>query len=129
MLDVDLAEASDIEIWKHAGRDDSVIVSKDEDFLYLSNAHSTVARFIWIRLGNCRTKALPETIGILWPKIEEALNAAPSCVVGSPRSYAGRIRPCLASPSFWVASSFAFLWSDPDAIVLSARNTLSPLAS
>lgn len=75
VLDVDLADASDTEIWEHASRNDSVVISKDEDFLYLANAPSAKARLIWIRLGNCRTKALLAAIEILWPKIETSLKA------------------------------------------------------
>ena len=75
VLDVDLADASDTDIWEHASRDDSVVISKDEDFLYLANAHSAKARLIWIRLGNCRTKALLAAMEILWPKIEASLEA------------------------------------------------------
>ena len=75
VLDINLADASDAEIWKYASRNDSVVISKDEDFLYLANAPSAKARFIWIRLGNCRTKALLGAIEILWPKIEAGLKA------------------------------------------------------
>ena len=38
VLDVGLAEATDVEIWDHANRSEAVIISKDEDFLYLANA-------------------------------------------------------------------------------------------
>lgn len=75
MLDIDLADASDAEIREHASRNDCVVISKDEDFLYLAKAPGAKARFIWIRLGNCRTKALLAAIEILWPKIETSLKA------------------------------------------------------
>jgi predicted nuclease of predicted toxin-antitoxin system len=75
VLDVDLAGASDTAIWEHASRKGSVVISKDEDFLYFANTPGAKARFIWIRLGNCRTRALLSAIEVLWPKIEEALEA------------------------------------------------------
>ena len=75
VLDVGMSEASDSEIWEHAGRSDCVVISKDEDFLYLANIPGAKARFIWIRLGNCRTKTLLRVIEDLWPKIEAALGA------------------------------------------------------
>jgi predicted nuclease of predicted toxin-antitoxin system len=75
VLDVDLGDSTDGEIWAYASKNDCVVISKDEDFLYLANAHSAKARFIWIRLGNCRTKALLAAIETLWPKIEDGLKA------------------------------------------------------
>ena len=75
VLDVDLGDASDAEIWEYASGNDYVVVSKDEDFLYLANAPSAKARLIWIRLGNCRKKALLAAVESLWPKIEARLNA------------------------------------------------------
>ena len=75
VLDIGLADASDAEIWKHAVRNDCVVISKDEDFLYLANAPSAKARLIWIRLGNCRTRVLIDAIELLWPRIEASLKA------------------------------------------------------
>ena len=75
VLDVGLGGASDAEIWRFAGRNDCVVISKDEDFLYLANAPSAKGRFIWIRLGNCRTKRLLEIIEDVWPKIEAGLQS------------------------------------------------------
>jgi predicted nuclease of predicted toxin-antitoxin system len=75
VLDIGLAEDTDTEIWDHASRNDCVVISKDEDFLYLANAPGTKARFVWLRFGNCRTKALLAAIESLWPKVEAGLKA------------------------------------------------------
>lgn len=75
VLDVSLAEASDLDIWRFAALHDYVVISKDEDFLYLANTPGAKPRLIWIRLGNCRTKVLLSVVEALWPKIEAALNA------------------------------------------------------
>lgn len=75
VLDIDLADATDGEIWKHASQNDCVVISKDEDFLYFANTPSAKARFIWIRLGNCSTKGLLAAIESLWPKIEAGLES------------------------------------------------------
>ena len=75
VLDLKLGEASDAEIWAHASRNDYVVISKDEDFLYLANVPAAKARLVWIRFGNCRTKALLAAIDRLWPKIEAGLKA------------------------------------------------------
>ncbi len=69
----DLGDASDAEIWEHASKNDCVVISKDEDFLYMADTPSAKARLIWIRLGNCRTKALLAAGESLWPKIEAGL--------------------------------------------------------
>jgi predicted nuclease of predicted toxin-antitoxin system len=52
-----------------------VVISKDEDFLYLANVSSAKARLVWVRFGNCRTKALLAAVERLWPKIEAGLKA------------------------------------------------------
>ena len=75
VLDVDLGDATDAEIWDYASKNDGVVISKDEDFLYLANAPTAKARLIWIRLGNCRTKALLAAMENLWAKIEAGLKA------------------------------------------------------
>jgi len=68
-----LDTASDAEIWEYAGQRGCVVVSKDEDFLYLASRAESPARFLWVRLGNCRTSALMEAFDRLWPRIEQAL--------------------------------------------------------
>lgn len=75
VLDVGLDSAADALIWEYACRNDCVLISKDEDFLYLANAPTAEARLIWIRFGNCRTKVLLAAVGRLWPRIEASLNA------------------------------------------------------
>ncbi len=73
VLDVGLADATDAEIWRYANRNNCVIISKDEDFLYLANGPGAKARFIWIRFGNCRTKVLLAGVEGLWARVETAL--------------------------------------------------------
>jgi len=73
--DFGLSQASDIEIWRYAGENELVIVSKDEDFVYLANASKSKAKLVWVRLGNCRTVALLAAIDRAWPRIEAALRA------------------------------------------------------
>jgi predicted nuclease of predicted toxin-antitoxin system len=75
VLDLDMGGASDSEIWEHASKDDSVVISKDEDFLYLAKAPEARARLIWVRLGNCRTKALLAAVERMWQRIEAALKS------------------------------------------------------
>jgi predicted nuclease of predicted toxin-antitoxin system len=70
---VHLEAASDAEIWQYASQRGCVVVSKDEDFLYLASRAESTARFLWVRLGNCRTGALLEAFDRLWPRLEQAL--------------------------------------------------------
>jgi predicted nuclease of predicted toxin-antitoxin system len=65
VLDLNLADSTDVKIWEYASQNDYVIISKDEDFLYLANSPSSKARFIWIRFGNCRTNELLAAVGRL----------------------------------------------------------------
>lgn len=75
VLDIGLDTAADIDICRHAEREDRVIISKDEDFLYLASRPGATARFLWVRLGNCRTSALLAAFERFWPQIESALKA------------------------------------------------------
>ncbi|MBV9401359.1 MAG: DUF5615 family PIN-like protein [Bryobacterales bacterium] len=67
--------ATDAAIWDYASRNDCVVISKDADFLYMANLPSAKARLVWVRIGNCRTKALLAAVERLWPKIESGLKA------------------------------------------------------
>jgi predicted nuclease of predicted toxin-antitoxin system len=46
VLDINLAEATDAEIWEYACQNECVVISKDEGFLYLANARPGKARLI-----------------------------------------------------------------------------------
>jgi predicted nuclease of predicted toxin-antitoxin system len=60
VLDIGLAEASDIEIFQRAELDGYILVSKDEDFLHLVLKPGTSAGLVWVRIGNCRKQHLLE---------------------------------------------------------------------
>jgi len=53
-----LEQGRDQEIWDYAKVNNCVIVSKDEDFVYLSGNDSSGPPFVWVRLGNCRNAVL-----------------------------------------------------------------------
>ncbi len=71
--EVRLNWAGDDEVWKHAGANGFVVVSKDEDFSYFASAPNPTAKLIWVRIGNCRTtfllgrfdSSLPQIIDVL----------------------------------------------------------------
>ena len=60
VLDAGLAEASDAALCKYASDNGRIIISKDEDFLYLASRPRAAFQFVWVRVGNCRTAALLE---------------------------------------------------------------------
>jgi predicted nuclease of predicted toxin-antitoxin system len=58
VLDLGLEETDDIELWVRAGRDERIMVSKDDDFVFLATRPGDTGRLIWVRVGNCRNAAL-----------------------------------------------------------------------
>jgi predicted nuclease of predicted toxin-antitoxin system len=75
VLHLGLGEASDTDICEYAIAQKAIIVSKDQDFLYLASKSNADIKLIWVRLGNCRTSALLEAFDRLWPEIQASLNA------------------------------------------------------
>jgi predicted nuclease of predicted toxin-antitoxin system len=50
-----LERATDEQLWEHARREGSVLVSKDSDFQQRSLLHGTPPKCIWIRVGSFTT--------------------------------------------------------------------------
>ena len=69
VTDLQMMESSDHEIWQWAKDNDAIIVSKDEDFVFLYSKDSEPASLIWIRVGNTRKKQLIEWYESLLPAI------------------------------------------------------------
>jgi predicted nuclease of predicted toxin-antitoxin system len=55
VVELNLAEASDSDIWEYAKENGFTIVSKDTDFQQRSLLYGSPPKFIWLRLGNCST--------------------------------------------------------------------------
>lgn len=68
--DVDLAVASDRDIWAYTTANDLILVTKDEDFVTVYSTQPT-ASLLWVRLRNCRKIELLQTFERTWPKIFE----------------------------------------------------------
>lgn len=62
VLELGLDEANDAAIWSRAERDERIVVSKDDDFIFLANRPNQTGRLLWVRLGNCRNVTLIEAI-------------------------------------------------------------------
>jgi predicted nuclease of predicted toxin-antitoxin system len=58
VLDIGLDEADDSDVWVRCLTEGRVLVSKDEDFVFLASRPRDAGRLIWVRLGNCRNAAL-----------------------------------------------------------------------
>lgn len=74
VLDLHLNEADDTEIWAYAQANGAVVISKDEDFSNRAALSSDV-QVIWVRLGNCRNKALLSAFEQNMNSLVSALNA------------------------------------------------------
>lgn len=70
-----LERARDREIWDYAKTNGCAIVSKDEDFLYLSASDATGPPFIWVRLGNCRNSSLLAAFDAVLPQLLSSVDA------------------------------------------------------
>jgi predicted nuclease of predicted toxin-antitoxin system len=67
VFEVGLEGADDRSIWDHAQKNNAIIVSKDEDFVDCWLLSEKPAPLIWIRKGNCSTRALLAWLETLWP--------------------------------------------------------------
>ena len=67
---IDLARASDRQVWDYARTNDYVIVSKDADFHQMSFLFSAPPKVLWIRRGNCTTD---EIAALLRDRVREIL--------------------------------------------------------
>jgi predicted nuclease of predicted toxin-antitoxin system len=58
VVDLDLQNKNDIEIWNYAKENEYVIVSKDKDFYHLSIQNGHPPKVIWFLVGNQKNKAI-----------------------------------------------------------------------
>ena len=60
--DFDLQRADDATIWEFAKNKEFTIVSKDNDFHQRSFLYGHPPKVVWLRLGNCSTEQVAETL-------------------------------------------------------------------
>ena len=70
----------DRSLWARAMADARIVVSKDEDFLYLTSQPNDTGRFLWVRLGNCRNDALLAAFSASFDTIVAAFDSGQSVV-------------------------------------------------
>ena len=68
-------DSADAIIFEHARTTAAVVVTKDEDFAARSDAatQGVPPQILWLRIGNCRNRALLATVARAWPDIQAAL--------------------------------------------------------
>jgi predicted nuclease of predicted toxin-antitoxin system len=67
VFDLGFHAAADPVVWQRAEGDDSVIITKDEDFVDRWLLSNQPVRLVWIRKGNCSNRALLAWLHPLWP--------------------------------------------------------------
>ena len=72
VADFGMKEASDTLIWEEVSKQSLVLITKDDDFVTLSQLKSG-PQIIWVRLGNCTRKDLLQKFEKNLPALEEAL--------------------------------------------------------
>ena len=79
VLDLQLNDSDDEQIWAHAAAHGMVVISKDDDFHNRATHRGTV-QVVWVRLGNCRNRALLVTFENQMPAVISALERGTSVI-------------------------------------------------
>jgi predicted nuclease of predicted toxin-antitoxin system len=80
VFEIGLDEATDQQLWSRALAEGRVVVSKDEDFLFLANRVGDLGRFLWVRLGNSQKTALLRAFESCLAEILDAFEAGQQVV-------------------------------------------------
>lgn len=80
LFDLNMNAAADPDIWKYAGENGYVVISKDEDFIRWQADVRNSPLFVWVRTGNCKNKELIDTILGNLPTVIELLNSGSTMV-------------------------------------------------
>ena len=67
--DLGMAADDDSIIWRYARKQNSVIISKDEDFADRWLLGDEGVALVWIRMGNCSNRILIAWLAPLWPEV------------------------------------------------------------
>lgn len=73
VLDLDLAQSSDEEIWRYCLSSGAIIVSKDEDFANRVRGGRRGPVVVWVRTGNGTTRELIQGLAPIFGTIEARL--------------------------------------------------------
>ncbi len=56
VLDLNMGQSPDNELWYHAQQASSVIITKDEDFAEWVDSGREGPAIVWLRIGNCPSR-------------------------------------------------------------------------
>jgi predicted nuclease of predicted toxin-antitoxin system len=77
--EIGLSDSSDADIWEHARSTGAVLVTKDQDFLHLSQI-APGPLLVWVTMGNTGRKVLLDRFETALPEMLEALTATEKVV-------------------------------------------------
>ena len=69
--DIGFESAEDLAVWEYAKKFGFIIVSKDTDFRQRSFLFGAPPKIIWLRLGNCSTERIENTLRLWCTEIRE----------------------------------------------------------
>jgi predicted nuclease of predicted toxin-antitoxin system len=75
-----LSSRSDQAIWDYAKAQGFIVVTKDDDFVYLATQNADGPPVIWVRLGNCRNRTLFAAFDEVLKQLLEALRAGSNVI-------------------------------------------------
>jgi predicted nuclease of predicted toxin-antitoxin system len=75
VLDLNLGQSPDNDLWRYASANDAVIVSKDEDFAQWVMAGRSGPKVVWLRVGNCTNAELVDWLLPVWPDVVNAMES------------------------------------------------------
>lgn len=75
VADLGMEEADDASVWARVASAKAVVVSKDEDFIYLANSEGNQVQLVWVRLGNCRNAALIAAFEVVHDQLVSSLSS------------------------------------------------------
>lgn len=80
LRDLGLRDASDIEIFQAARTAQTVVISKDSDFVELVSRHGPPPQLLWVTCGNVTNERLQVVFGKTFPDALESLASGQAIV-------------------------------------------------
>lgn len=80
VLDLEMMESSDSEIWDLAVHEEMVIITKDEDFQVRASVSQHRPGIIWVRIGNCSKQKLLDFFEKRWGDMKSELENGASLI-------------------------------------------------
>jgi len=74
VLDVQMMESSDSQIWDFSLQNSLVIITKDEDFQLRASVTAKHPSIVWVRVGNCSKKVLLAFFDQKWSEVKAELS-------------------------------------------------------